>query len=403
MSHGRQLAHWGMVLAVACATAPQSPGVRPGIEVLLTDSLHVVSGKRVGVLTNQSGVDRHGTNDIDLLLDAGVQLTALFSPEHGFRGVLDQEAIGDEVDSATGVPIFSLYGTTRTPTAEMLSLVDLLIIDLQDIGARPYTYISTALLAMRSAGDAGVGVIILDRPNPLGGRLVQGPTRSPAEGSFNGMLQVPMRHGLTFGELALLGNAELDIGADLTVIPMDGWRRDLWYDETGLPWIAPSPNMPDLESATHYAGIVVFEATNLSVGRGTPMAFQVLGAPWLRPAALVESLGDVPGVIVSDTVITPRGPTDGKHDGLRLPAIRLRVSDRALYDPVRLATRILASLEALHGDSLTIIPGRFDRLMGARTVRQAIEEAGDWSALWRDWDRDVDAFTSRRSALLLYR
>jgi uncharacterized protein YbbC (DUF1343 family) len=377
--------------------------VRPGIEVLLSDSLHVLSGRRIGVLTNQSGVDRHGTNDIDLLLDAGVHLTALFSPEHGFRGLFDQEGIGDDVDLATGVPIFSLYGDTRTPTAEMLDMVDLLIIDLQDIGTRPYTYISTALLAMRSARNAGVEVVVLDRPNPIGGRLVQGPTRAPADSSFNGMLQIPMRHGLTFGELTLYGNDELHIGARLIVIPMDGWGREQWYDETGLPWIAPSPNMPDLESATHYAGMVIFEATNLSVGRGTPMAFQVLGAPWLRPAAVVGALGTVPGVVLSDTVVTPEAPTDGKHAGIPLPALRLLVTDRAIYDPVRLATRILSAVDSLHGDSLTIRAGRLDRLIGTPTVRQVLEGAGDWSSLWSAWDRSRDAFEARRSAVLLYR
>lgn len=403
MSHGRQLACWGAVLAVACGTSTQVPLVRPGIEVLLSDSLHVLAGKRVGVLTNQSGIDRHGTNDIDLLLGAGVHLTALFSPEHGFRGLMDQASIGDEVDAATGLPIFSLYGDTRAPTAEMLRLVDIVIIDLQDIGTRTYTYISTALLAMRSARVAGVEVVILDRPNPIGGRLVQGPTMSPSDTSFIGLLQIPMRHGLTFGELALYGNAELRIGARLTVIPMDGWRRELWYDETGLPWVAPSPNMPDLESATHYAGTVIFEATNLSVGRGTPLAFQVVGAPWLRPAAVLERLGDVPGVILSDTVVTPEAPTDGKYDGLRLPAIRLLVSDRRLYDPVRLAARILASVDSVHGDSLTLSPGRFDRLIGTRGLRQVLHGAGDWPSLWRAWARAREAFETRRSGVLLYR
>jgi uncharacterized protein YbbC (DUF1343 family) len=403
MSHGRQLRLWSVVLAVSCATSPPSQEVRPGIEVLLSDSLHVLSGKRIGVLTNQSGVDRHGTNDIDLLQNAGVHLTALFSPEHGFRGLLDQENIGNDVDPATGVPIFSLYGDTREPTVEMLDLVDLLIIDLQDIGARPYTYISTALWAMRSARDAGVEVVVLDRPNPIGGGLVQGPVRAPASASFNGLLQIPMRHGLTFGELALYGNAEMEIGASLTVIPMDGWRREQWYDETGLPWIPPSPNMPDLESATHYAGMVIFEATNLSVGRGTPMAFQVLGAPWLRPAAVVGALGEVPGVSLSDTVVTPEAPTDSKYDGVRLPALRLRVTDRGLYDPVRLATRILAAVHSLHGDSLTIRPGRFDRLIGTPTVREALEGAGDWPALWGVWERAGEAFEARRVPFLLYR
>lgn len=332
-----------MIAGCTSATADRAP-VRPGIVVLTSDSLHLVAESRVGLVTNQTGIGPGGSSDVELLLDAGVRLTALYSPEHGYRGGLDREGIGHSVDSATGLPIYSLYGDTREPTPAMLEDVDVLVIDLQDIGARPYTYISTALLAMRAARRAERRVIILDRPNPIGGRLVQGPILDTAASSFVGMLPVPLRHGMTFGELALFGNDVLGIDADLTVMPVAGWRREQWFDETQLPWVRPSPNMPDLESATHYPGTVLFEGTNLSVGRGTPIAYQVLGAPWLNPTGVLGRVGDVQGVILRDTVVTPHAPSDDKYDGEELPALRFEAVDRDLYDPTALAVRLLEAL-----------------------------------------------------------
>jgi uncharacterized protein YbbC (DUF1343 family) len=391
-------------VAAACATAGRDGAVvRPGIDVIISDSLHLIGGDRVGLLTNQTGVGRNGSSDVELLLGAGVNLTTLFSPEHGFRGVLDQETIGHGVDSATGLPIYSLYGDTRAPTSDMLALIDVLVIDLQDIGARTYTYISTALLAMRAARAANRRVLILDRPNPIGGQLVQGPVMSPRDTSYVGMLQIPLRHGMTFGELALYGNWELGIGADLVVIPADGWRRDRWFDAVGLPWIRPSPNMPSLESATHYPGVVMFEATNLSVGRGTPVAFQVVGAPWLDAAGVLDRLGDLPGVSLADTLVTPEQPTDGKYGGSTIPAIRLRVEDRRHYDPVRTATEILATVYAVHGDDLVIRNGRLDRLAGTDAVRHGVTGGGGLEDLWSTWPREGTAFRARRAQFLLYR
>ncbi len=392
-------------LAAACAvTGRDGGGVRPGIDVFISDSLHVLDGDRVGLLTNQTGIGRNGSSDVELLLGAGVNLTTLFSPEHGFRGVLDQETIGHGLDPATGLPIYSLYGDTRAPTPDMFDELDVLVIDLQDIGARTYTYISTALLAIRAARDAGVRVIVLDRPNPIGGRLVQGPIMSPKDTSFVGMLQVPLRHGMTLGELALYGNWELEIGADIVVIPAHGWRRDQWFDDIGLPWVRPSPNMPSLESATHYPGIVMFEATNLSVGRVTPISFQLVGAPWLRPSEVLARLGPLSGVSLSDTMVTPNGPTDGKYESLTIPSIRLRVSDRSTYDPVRVATEILAAVYAVHGYDVRIDEARFDRLAGTDAVRRVMVGGDEekLEALLRDWDRALAAFKERREKFRLY-
>jgi uncharacterized protein YbbC (DUF1343 family) len=377
--------------------------VRPGIEVLLSDSAHLISGLRIGLLTNQTGVDRRGVSDLARLLEAGAQVTAIFAPEHGYRGTLDQEMIGHGLDSATGIRIFSLYGEVRAPTAEMLDSVDVMLIDLQDIGARPYTYISTALLAMEAAARHGVRVILLDRPNPIGGVLVQGPVLDPAFRSFVGMLPVPLRHGMTMGELALMGNRILGLGADLVVIPAAGWQRRLWFDETGLPWVRPSPNMPDLESAAHYPGTVLFEGTNLSVGRGTPVAFGVVGAPWMSPREVIARMEVPAGVSVGDTVVVPRRPSDGKYDGMRLPAVRLRVTDRAVYDPVRAAVALLVAVRRVHGDVLVIDPRRFDPLAGGSALREAVEAGRGAGEIAAEWEVALERFRRLREAFLLYR
>jgi uncharacterized protein YbbC (DUF1343 family) len=376
--------------------------VRSGIEVLLTDSIHLVRGRRVGILTNQTGIDRAGRSDVDLLRDSGVNLTAIFSPEHGFRGNLDRENIGNTVDSATGVPILSLYGSVRAPTADMWARIDVLLVDLQDIGARPYTYISTTLLALRSAAEQGKPVIVLDRPNPIGGELVQGPLLDSAFSSFVGMLPVPLRHGLTLGELARFGNDRLRIGAQLVVVPAAGWRRSDWFDQTGLPWIRPSPNMPDLESATHYPGLVLFEATNLSVGRGTPIAFQVIGAPWLDPAKVRQVVGSVAGVTISDTAITPAGPSDGKYPGRSIPAIRLHVVNRSLYDPTKLAVRLLVALSTVHRDSLVLQSVALDQRAGTDGLRQALERRLPADSVSLAWRQLRNEFMRTREPYLLY-
>jgi uncharacterized protein YbbC (DUF1343 family) len=372
--------------------------------VVLADSIHLVAGRRVGLLTNQTGVDRSGVSDVDRLLQAGVELTALFSPEHGFRGVLDQPIVDHGTDPATGLPIYSLYGEHQAPTVEMLAMIDVLVVDLQDIGARTYTYISTTLLALRAAAVGGVPVVVLDRPNPIGGQQIQGPGRDQGFSSEVGMLPVPLRHGMTIGELVKFGNDVLEIGADLTVVPAHGWRRDLWYDQTGLPWVRPSLNMPDLESATHYPGTVLFEGTNLSVGRGTPIAFQVLGAPWLEPSDILAAVGQEPGVELSDTVVAPHAPSDGKYPDIALPALRFRVIDRASYDPTRLAVRLLGAISQLHPDSFEIRNARyFDNRAGSAAIRDWLGGEPPRAEIWRLWDADLSEFRRARQPHLIYK
>jgi uncharacterized protein YbbC (DUF1343 family) len=394
-----------LIVSAGCETAPgQTLEVRPGIDVLLTDSAHLVADRRVGLLTNQTGVNRTGGSDVEALLQHGVQLVAIFSPEHGFRGNLDESNIGHTTDSATGLPIYSLYGAQREPTPEMLGQIDVLLCDLQDIGARTYTYISTILHAMRAAAGVGLDVVVLDRPNPIGGELVQGPVLDTAFATYVGMLPVPLRHGMTMGELALFGNDVLGIGANVTVVPADGWQRGIWFDGTGLPWVRPSPNMPNLESATHYPGIVVFEATNLSVGRGTPIAFQVLGAPWLRPSDVAEVVGEQPGVAISDTTITPGDAADRKYSEVTIPALKFRVTDRSTYDPTQLMVRLLTAIKQVHPDSFAVTTASgFDRLAGSDGLRLALEGDQPADRIIASWEKGLGGFASTRRRYLLYR
>ncbi len=392
-----------LVVAGCAETPPAGPLVRPGIEVLLEDSSHLIADRRVGLLTNQTGIDRSGTSDVRRLLDAGAQVTAIFAPEHGYRGILDAELIAHGHDSAAGLAVFSLYGNVQAPAPEMLQEVDVLLVDLHDIGARPYTFISTALLTMQSAADEDVAVLVLDRPNPIGGLQVQGPILDTAFASFVGMLPVAQRHGMTLGELARFGNDWMEIGADLTVVPADGWVRGLWFDQSGLPWVRPSPSMPDLESASHYPGLVLFEATNLSVGRGTPVAFQVIGAPWLDPLGVIARVGTLEGVLLADTVIRPEAPPDGKYPEVTLPAVRLLVTDRGTYDPVTAAVALLEAIARLHGDALEVRERRLAQLIGTDRVWQAIREGASVEQVVVAWQEALERFRQEREAYLLYR
>ncbi|HEX7052062.1 MAG TPA: DUF1343 domain-containing protein [Longimicrobiales bacterium] len=405
------------------------PVVRLGIDVLLSDSLHLLRGRRVGLITNQTGRGRFssgagepgsagpgsatrasglpGVSTIDLLYrHPAVELVALFSPEHGIRGVADPGAsIASGRDAATGLPIYSLYGRTRKPTAEMLEGIDVLVFDIQDIGTRYYTYVWTMALAMQAAAEHRLDFVVLDRPNPLGGHLVQGNILDTAYASFVGLYPVPMRHGLTAGELARFLNAEHGIGAELVVVPMQGWRREQWYDQTGLPWIPPSPNMPSLESATHYPGTCLFEGTNLSVGRGTRAPFQQIGAPWLDAETLVRRLNayGLPGVRFEPVRFTPAAPGDGKFDGVAVRGIRFIATDRDRYDPTRAAVAALIEIRRLHPDRLTWRTAHFDRLAGTDRLRKRITAGATLEEVTAHWSAERAAFVERRAKYLLYR
>jgi uncharacterized protein YbbC (DUF1343 family) len=397
-------------LLTACA-APRVPtpalaSVRPGLEVLLADSLHLVRGKRVGLVTNQTALARGGRHAIDLLhASPDLELVALFAPEHGIRGVARPgERIESGVDAATGLPIHSLYGDTRKPTPAMLDSVDVLVFDIQDLDARAYTYKWTMALALEAAGEAGIPFVVLDRPVPTGAERSQGNVLDPAFATFVGLHPVPMRIGMTTGELARLLHGDHGIGGELSVVPVQGWRRSTWFDETGLPWVAPSPNMPDLESATHYPGIVLFEGTNLSVGRGTPRAFQQIGAPWLDGEALARALAayDLPGVRFEAVVFTPRDPGDDKFVGQEVRGVRLVVTDRASYDPTVTAVAALLAARRLAGDHWEWRIAHLDRLAGTDRLRAAVEEGLPLESIVAPWTAERARFDATRARWLLY-
>jgi uncharacterized protein YbbC (DUF1343 family) len=386
--------------------------VRVGIDVLLDDRLDLVRGLRVGLITNHTGVSQSRgpaadpVSSIDLLhAHDQMELLALFGPEHGLRGEAEAgERVASGIDVRTGLPIHSLYGETRTPPASALDGIDALLFDIQDIGTRYYTYVWTMALAMRAAEQQGVRFIVLDRPNPIGGAHAHGNVLDPAFATFVGLYPVPMRHGLTAGELARYLNAEHGIGVELDVVPVAGWHRDMWYDDTGLPWIPPSPNMPSLESAAHYPGTCLFEGTNLSVGRGTDRAFQQIGAPWLDHEALARRVTDLalPGVRIEAVTFTPRNPGDQKFAGLAVRGIRLQMTDRDRYDPALTGVALLVEIQRLHPDRLTWRVAHFDRLAGTDRVRKAILAGWTAADITADWPAQLAAFRDRAAPYLLY-
>ncbi len=380
--------------------------VRPGIEVLLADSAHLVRGRALGLITNHTGVTRDRATTIDVLAAwPETRLVALFSPEHGIRGREEAGvAVSSGVDATTGLPVHSLYGETRKPTPEMLRDVDVLAFDIQDVGTRYFTYVSTMALAMEAAAEADIPFVVLDRPNPLGGALVHGGVLDTAYASFVGLYPVPARHGLTVGELARLFNDRFGIGARLHVVPTSGWRRDAWFDETGLPWIAPSPNMPSLASATHYPGVCLFEGTNLSVGRGTETPFQVIGAPWLDGSDLAARLNarGLAGVRFEPVTFTPTAPGDGKFDGQSVQGIRFVVTDREAYDPVLAGVAALLDSHRLSGERWAWSAEHFDRLAGTGTRRAGIDSAATLEELTASWDAQILDFRGLRRPYLIY-
>ena len=412
-----------LFLGVALAACTAAPGnttdsevpeseerqVRSGIEVLLSDSLHLVQGKTVGLLTNHTGIYWTGDGIVGSTIDAlyeanNVDLVALYAPEHGIRG---QEQAGAAIDSGrderTGVPIHSLYGEVRKPTPAMLEGVDVLLFDMQDIGARYYTYVSTMALAMEAAGEQDIPFIVLDRPNPVRGDVVQGNLLKPGYETFVGMYPVPMRHGMTAGELAQLYVGEFGLEVDLHVVPLDGWTRDMTFDQTQLPWVPPSPNMPSLESALAYPGTCLFEGTPISVGRGTDRAFQWVGAPWLDGVQLAESLNGygINGVRFESTTFTPRNAGDRKFEGQEVSGVLL-IPESTDYDASKAAVAMLLETYSMSGDNWLWADAHFDRLAGTDSLRLSIEADADFAELISAWESENQAFEQLRSPYLIY-
>ena len=395
------------LLAVALvASQPPPAAVSPGVEQFLAVVPAAVRGKRVGLITNHTGVDARGVSTIDrLFASRQVKLVALFGPEHGIRGTAaDGVEISSGTDAKTRLPIFSLYGETRRPTRRMLANVDALVFDIQDIGARPYTYISTMALAMRAAEERRIPFVVLDRPNPIGGHIVEGNILDTAFRSFTGLFPIAIRHGMTTGELARMFHTRFKIGADLIVVPMREWKRDMWFDETGLPWVKPSPNIRRLETAIHYPGTVFVEATNLSEARGTDRALEQAGAPWLRARAVADSMNamSLPGIRFEATRFTSARRA-AKYPGQTLPAVRFVLTDRETYRPVSTAIHFIALVRRMHPTRFRWQErgAGFDRLAGTDELRKAIE-AGRLEEVLRRWEAEAAEFGRIRAEFLLY-
>ena len=379
--------------------------VRPGIETFLADVPQRLRGKRVGLITNQTAVDRERRTDIDLIAQhPQLKLVALLAAEHGIRGtVAPGEFIRDSVDARTGVPIYSLYTTEdRGPSPEMLKDVDVLVYDLQEVGGRTWTYVSTMALSMQAAARKGIPFVVLDRPNPIGGEIVEGALLDPKFRSFVGMYPIPARHGMTVGELATMFNTQHGIGCDLIVARVANWRRSQWQDETGLPWVNPSPNLRSLAALTSYPGSVYFEGTTLTEGRGgSPRPYEEIGAPWLDAPAVAAAMNarGLPGVRFDTSSFTMQ-PKAGKHPGQSIRAIRFVVTDRQAYRPVRTSLLLIDEIRRRHPRDFAWT-ATIDRLTGSDRVRRAIEE-GWLPRLLEEWDREAAEFARSRTPYLLY-
>ncbi|MEE2637751.1 MAG: exo-beta-N-acetylmuramidase NamZ domain-containing protein [Acidobacteriota bacterium] len=381
-------------------TAQTSPNpVRTGVDRLREERFGRLAGRRVGLVTNQTGRAQDGVSTIDLLAAApGVELVALFSPEHGIRGTLD-EVVPSGHDLQTGLFVHSLYGGTRRPTASMVEGLDTIVVDLQDVGARFYTYVTTMAYVLEAAAAHALRVVVLDRPNPIGGTRVEGPLLDVESLGFTGYMVAPVRHGLTMGELARLFNVERGIDADLHVVPMEGWRRTHWFDQTGLPWIDPSPNMRNLHQALLYPGIGAIETSNLSVGRGTDSPFEQIGAPWIDGRALARALNqaDLPGLRVYPVEFVPES---SRFAGERCHGVFFVVTDREALHPVRVGLEVTAALYRRHGDQFDL--DALNRLFGSRYMLEQIRAGVATADIAAGWEAGVAVWRRLTAKYLLY-
>ena len=389
------------IAAAAVGIGVRNAETKTGLDVLEGRNFDVFQGKKIGLVTNQTGLDRTGRRNVDAMKQAGVNVAALFSPEHGFGGTEDREGIGDATDSATRIKIYSLYGATLRPTPEMLRGLDALVFDIQDIGVRIYTYEATMAYCMEAAAKAGLPFYVLDRPDPITGSRVEGPPLDAGNRSINGYLAgMPAQHGMTMGELAKLFNGENKIGAKLTVVAMEDWRRGDWYDATNLPWVNNSPNMRSLNAAILYPGLCLLEfVPGLSMGRGTDAPFEQIGAGFLNGRTLAAYLNErqIPGVRAYPTSFTP---TESVSAGIHIQGVRFEIVNREVFDSTRLGIELAAAL-------LKLYPGKIDlpktkRLMGSNDVIARLTAGQDPRAIQETYRDQLAAFVRLRERYLLY-
>jgi uncharacterized protein YbbC (DUF1343 family) len=387
--------------------------VELGIERLIDDQAGLLTGARVGAVVHPASVLPDLRHTVDALVgDKRFELVSLFGPQHGARGEKQDNMIESEFyrDPETGLPVHSLYGSTRSPEEGMLEDLDVLIYDLQDVGTRVYTFIHTMACCMQACAKFRKRMVIADRPNPIGGVAVEGGLLDPAYRSFVGLYPIPMRHGMTVGELARLLNSEYGIGCDLAVVPMKGWRRSMWFDQTGLPWVQPSPNLPTLESAVVYPGTVLVEGTSLSEGRGTTRPFEYVGAPYIRPGELAPGLNSLglPGVVFRPAYFEP---TFQKWVGAMCGGVQVHVRDRNCFEPYLTGITIIAFIRSLYPDSFSWRQPPYEYeyeklpieiLCGGRTVPGLIERGAASAEIRDSWREDVALFLKQRASYLLY-
>ncbi len=389
------------------------PIVSTGLELLLQHSHTWIEGRRLGLLCNPASIDRRYAHARDGLMQRFPgQLKALYSPQHGFFAEKQDNMVESDhmTDAATGLPVFSLYGETRIPTPAMLEPIDVLVVDLQDVGTRVYTFIYTLSYCLEAARECGRRVLVLDRPNPVNGRQVEGNLLDPRWASFVGRYALPMRHGLTIAELARLFNDHFGIGCELDVVAMDGWERAMWFDATGLPWVAPSPNMPTLATAAVYPGQVIWEGTNMSEGRGTALPFEICGAPYLDVDRVQKALAGkgLPGVFLRPLTFEP---TSGKHAQTPCHGFQIHVTDRDRYQPYLASLQLLQAVIRCHPEAFAwkTPPYEYefekrpiDLILGDADIRRRLEALEDLGVLAQAWEGEIDAFREACAPYLIY-
>ncbi|MBW3571727.1 MAG: DUF1343 domain-containing protein [Gemmatimonadetes bacterium] len=384
--------------------------VIPGLEVLVRDSMHLLRGKRVGLITNQSAVTRTGEHAADYLRANGVNLVALFGPEHGIRGDLEAgETVAAGRDTKTGVPVYSLYDRTQRPTDEELRGVDVLVFDIQDIGARPYTFVWTMAMAMEEAARKRIPFVVLDRPNPITdvseGPVMHADVKNVTQ-VITGYYPTPLRHGMTVGEVARYFNDDANVGAQLHVVPAEGWRPDVFFDQTGLPFVRPSPNIRSVDAELKYSGLVLAEATNVHAGRGTEAPFSYFGAPWLDAERLRQAVAqyNLPGVrLVPEQIRPTRDPAVyTTYRDTAFTSLRLDVTDREAFRPVYTALVLLTEAKRQNPERFRIMNAGFTQMIGSRWAREAFDRGEDPRVIQRRWDEELQAWMQKRERYRLY-
>ncbi|WP_375566775.1 exo-beta-N-acetylmuramidase NamZ domain-containing protein [Bacillus pumilus] len=385
-------------------TKGKKAAVKTGIETLLSGNLSWLKGKRVGLITNPTGIDANMKSSVDLLFEhPSIKLTALYGPEHGVRGDAQAgEGVESYTDEKTGLPVYSLYGKTRKPTPDMLKNVDVLLFDIQDVGARYYTYIYTMAYAMEAAKENNIPFVVLDRPNPIGGLKVEGPVLEPEHASFVGLYPIPLRHGMTTGELAKFFNKEFHINADVTVIKMKNWKRSMTFDDTKLPFVLPSPNMPTVDSTFVYPATGLIEGTNVSEGRGTTKPFELIGAPYINSSELADHLNQLKlkGVQFRPVSFTP---TFSKHAGKLSHGVQLYVTDRSSFEAVKTGLSIIKAIHDLYPKDFQFLQtGSFDKLIGNGWMKEEINQGTSVKHIMKRYHHDLKSFEKKRKKYLIY-